>query len=100
MVLQIFLSPNPLPVVSPSLHKSPPTHQYVVDWFPDFPEAESFSVFKARKIPSLYQKVYCQLYIIFISLFQLNGPPSTPMSRKVNYRESHHTKFLNKYEYE
>ena len=64
MVLQIFLSPNPLPVVSPSLHKSPPTHQYVVDWFPDFPEAESFSVFKARKIPSLYQKVYCQLYII------------------------------------
>ena len=54
MALQIFLSPNPLPVVSPSLPKSAPTHQYVVDWFPDFPEAESFSVFKARKIPSLY----------------------------------------------
>ena len=40
------MSPKPLP--APVTHKELPTHQYVMDWNPDFPE----SIVKERKIPS------------------------------------------------
>ena len=41
------MSEKPLP--RPITKKELPTHQYVMDWDPDFPE----SIVKERKIPSM-----------------------------------------------
>ena len=64
-----MISERPIPKAS-ELNKTLPTHQYVMDWDPDFPE----SVVKERKIPSRLITNYSPVYV----LTQLFNPKRIP----------------------
>ena len=54
-----MISEKPIPKAS-ELNKTLPTHQYVMDWDPDFPE----SVVKERKIPSRLITNYSPVFVL------------------------------------